>query len=254
MSPTYGAVILLSLLSSVTTCLGVSLAILLRENSQAIAMGLGFSAGIMILISVFELAPESITIVGLRGASTTMIVSAAVVWAARLAVPHLHSAGEKTMPDWAISQSAHLVVWVLILHDVPEGFAMANAYIASPEVGVLVALAIALHNLPEEFAMAVPAVTFRSKRFLFGTALLSALAEPVGAIVGLAAVGVAPSLHAYFLAFAAGAMIFVAIHELIPMAKRYRHLGLFIGGIILSVFVYGLLARLTVGQFRWMPQ
>jgi ZIP family zinc transporter len=131
---------------------------------------------------------------------------------------------------------------------------MANAYIASPEVGVLVALAIALHNLPEEFAMAVPAVTFRSKQFLFGAALLSALAEPVGAIIGLAAVGVAPSLHAYFLAFAAGAMIFVAIHELIPMAKRYRHRGLFVGGIIVSVFVYGLLARMTVGQIRWIPR
>jgi len=254
MNPAYGAVILLSLLSSVTTCLGVALAISLRENTQAITTGLGFSAGIMILISVFELVPESIAITGTRGALTTMIVSAAVVWAARLAIPNLHSAGEKTMPDWALRKSAYLVVLALILHDVPEGFAMANAYIASPEVGVLVAIAIALHNLPEEFAMAVPAVTFRSKRFLFGAALLSALAEPVGAVIGLAAVGVAPSLHAHFLAFAAGAMIFVAIHELIPMAKRYRHLGLFIGGMIVSVFVYGLLARITVGQLRWIPQ
>jgi zinc transporter ZupT len=54
---------------------------------------------------------------------------------------------------------------------------------------------------------------------------------------GLAAVGLMPLLYAYFLAFASGAMIFVSIHELIPLAKRYRHLGLFIGGIILSVFV-----------------
>jgi len=254
MNPAYGAVILLSLLSSVTTCLGVALAISLRENTRAIATGIGFSAGVMILISVFELVPESIAITGMRDALITMIVSAAVIWAARLAIPYLQSAGEKTMPDWRFKKSAYLVVLALILHDIPEGFAMANAYIASPEVGVLVALAIALHNLPEEFAMAVPAVTFRSKRFLCGAALLSALAEPVGAIIGLAAVGVAPSLHAYFLAFAAGAMIFVAIHELIPMAKRYRHLGLFIGGMIASVFVYGLLARITVGQIRWMPQ
>jgi ZIP family zinc transporter len=253
MNRAYGAVFLLSLLSSVTTCLGVALAISLRENTQAIATGLGFSAGIMILISVFELVPESIAITGTRGALTTMIVSAAVVWAARLAIPYLHPDGEKTMPDSALRKSAYLVVLALILHDIPEGFAMANAYIASSEVGVLVALAIALHNLPEEFAMAVPAVTFRSKQFLFGAALLSALAEPVGAIIGLAALGVAPSLHAYFLAFAAGAMIFVSIHELIPMAKRYRHFGLFIGGMIISVFVYGLLARITVGQIRWIP-
>jgi zinc transporter, ZIP family len=88
--------------------------------------------------------------------------------------------------------SAYLVAVGLILHDVPEGFAMANAYIASPSLGVLIGLAIALHNLPKEFAMAVPAVTLRSRRFLFGAALLSTLAEPMGAIIGLVAVGIAP--------------------------------------------------------------
>jgi ZIP family zinc transporter len=254
MTPPYAAVILLSLLSSVATCLGIALAIKLRESTRAIATGLGFSAGIMIFISVFELVPESIAIAGLRGALITTIVSAAAVWAARVAVPYLRSAGAKAMPDWAPKKSAFLVVSALILHDVPEGIAMANAYVASPDAGVLVALAIALHNLPEEFAMAVPAVTFRSKRFLFGAALLSALAEPVGAIIGLTVVGVAPSLHAHFLSFAAGAMIFVSVHELIPMAQRYRHIGLFFLGMIISLIVYGLLARITVGQIRLMPQ
>lgn len=122
---------------------------------------------------------------------------------------------------------------------------MANAYIASPELGMLVAVAIALHNVPEEFAMAVPAVMTRSRRFLYGAALLSALAEPLGAIVGLVAVGVAPTLNAHFMAFAAGAMTFVSVHELIPMARRYRNMRLFAAGMILSVLVYGLLARIT---------
>ena len=106
---------------------------------------------------------------------------------------------------------------------------------------------IALHNLPEEFAMAVPAMLLRSKRLLFGAALLSALAEPLGAILGLIAVGIAPSLNAHFMAFAAGAMLFVSIHELIPMARLYRHLGAFLGGTVLSALVYWLLAHLTVG-------
>lgn len=250
MNPTYTAVILLSLLSSVTTCMGVALAISLRDNTRAITTGLGFSVGIMILIPVLDLIPESIAIAGVVGALTTVILSAAVVWAAHLALSHFHLAEGSGMTDKALIKSAYLVVFGLILHDVPEGFAMANAYIASPTTGVLVAVAIALHNLPEEFAMAVPAVVFRSKRFLFGAALLSALAEPVGAIVGLAAVGVAPSLHAHFLAFAAGAMVFVSIHELIPMARRYRHTGLFAGGIVISFIIYGLLARMTLGQLK----
>lgn len=130
----------------------------------------------------------------------------------------------------------------LILHDVAEAFAMANAYIASPSLGLLVALAIALHNLPEELAMAVPATALRSKRFLVGAAMLSALAEPVGAIIGLIAVAASPSLNGYFMAFAAGAMLFVSFHELVPMARRYGRMTWFGVGIALSAVVHQLLA------------
>jgi ZIP family zinc transporter len=131
-----------------------------------------------------------------------------------------------------------------VLHDLPEGFAMANAYIAAPALGILTAIAIALHNLPEEFAMAMPAAALKRKRLLYGAALLSALAEPVGAILGLAAVGVAPALNSAFLAFAAGAMLFVSVHELVPMARRYRHGGHFVLGIASGVLVYVLLERI----------
>jgi ZIP family zinc transporter len=172
----------------------------------------------------------------------------ALVWTAHFIVPHTHLVEEKGIADKALIRSAYLVVFGLVLHDVPEGFAMANAYVASPALGVLVSLAIALHNMPEEFAMAVPAVMLKSKRFLYAAALLSALAEPLGAIIGLVAVGIAPALNAHFMAFAAGAMIFVSIHELIPMARRYRNSGLFVAGTVLSVAVYWLLARMTVGQ------
>jgi ZIP family zinc transporter len=122
---------------------------------------------------------------------------------------------------------------------------MASAYVASPSLGVLVALVIALHNLPEEFAMSVPAVAVRSKKFLFGAAALSALAEPLGAVIGLVAVGIAPRLNAHFMAFAAGAMLFVSIHELVPMARRHRHLGLCLLGILASAVVYASLAAVT---------
>jgi ZIP family zinc transporter len=74
------------------------------------------------------------------------------------------------------------------------------------------------------------------------------LAEPLGAVIGLVAVELAPALNAHFMAFAAGAMLFVSIHELIPMARRYRHIMLFLSGMILSVLVYGLFTRVTIGQ------
>jgi ZIP family zinc transporter len=80
---------------------------------------------------------------------------------------------------------------------------------------------------------------------LFGVALLSALAEPLGAVVGLAAVEVLPSLNGSFLAFAAGAMLFVSIHELVPMARRYRHGSAFAWGVVLSALAHWLLSRLA---------
>jgi ZIP family zinc transporter len=247
MSTSSVAVILLALLSCLTTCLGVALAILLGTNDRAIAAGIGFSVGIMILISVVELIPESIAIMGAGAMLASVVLGAALVWAAHFIIPHIHLVEEQGRTDPALVRSAYLVVFGLIMHDVPEGFAMANAYVASPALGVLVALAIALHNLPEEFAMSMPAMTLKSKRFLFGAAALSALAEPAGAIVGLVAVGVAPFLNAYFLAFAAGAMLFVSIHELMPMARRYRHAGWFVGGAMLSGLVHWLLDAMTSG-------
>jgi len=248
-STTHIAVLLLSLLSLVTTAIGVALALWVRENARAIAAGIGFSTGIMLLISSLELLPEASASMGLGATALSTAAGAGLVWTANVIVPHTHLIEEtSSILDPKVIRSAYLVVFGLILHDVPEGFAMATAYVESPNLGVLVAVAIALHNVPEEFAMSVPAVTARSTRFLFGAAALSALAEPAGAVLGLVAVGVAPGLNTLLMAFAAGAMIFVSIHELIPMARRYRQPGFFITGVGVSVLVYGLLTAVTFAE------
>ena len=70
--------------------------------------------------------------------------------------------------------------------------------------------------------MAVPVATLRRPKVLYLVAVLSALAEPAGAILGLALVSLVPGLNAIFLGFAAGAMLFVSVHELWPMASRFR--------------------------------
>lgn len=248
MKETYTAVILLSLISCLTTSMGVALALRLRENPKAIAAGIGFSAGIMVLISALELIPEAIAAMGASATLRSVSLGAVLVWAAHLIIPHVHLVEEKAgIAEKRLLRSVYLIVFGLILHDVPEGFAMANAFVASPALGVLVALAIGLHNLPEEFAISVSAVTLRSRAFLFGAAALSALAEPLGAIIGLVAVGIAPTLNAHFLAFAAGAMLFISVHEFTPMIRHYHHPRLFVAGIALSALVYALLAAMTVG-------
>jgi ZIP family zinc transporter len=243
------AVVLLSLLSVVTTLLGVALALRSRGSDRAIASGLGFSVGIMILVSLLELLPEARASLALVPVLAVAALGMALVWGAHWLVPHVHLTLERGAIDAAQLHSTYLIAFGLVLHDVPEGFAMANSYVADPALGLLTGVAIALHNLPEEFAMAVPAAAVRSKRLLYGAAALSALAEPAGAALGLAAVGVAPSLNGAFLAFAAGAMLFVSVHELVPMARRHRHGGSFAAGAVLSVLVYALLDRITTGAF-----
>lgn len=77
---------------------------------------------------------------------------------------HTHLIKEYGMIVPAVIKSVYLVVLDLILHDVPEGFAMANAYVSSHSLGGFVAVAIALHNLPEEFALCIPAITLNGLR------------------------------------------------------------------------------------------
>jgi len=244
---TYIAVLLLAFLSVLTTLLGVALAIYIGKNERLVSTGIGFSAGIMLLISFLELMPEALGEAGISITSTAFILGMLIVAALHWIIPHTHLVEEKGAFHQTLLRTAYLVAFGLILHDVPEGFAMANSYIASPSLGVLVALAIAIHNIPEEFAMAVPIVMIKKRRFLYMAAFLSGLAEPLGAIVGLVAVHFHPALNPLFMAFAAGAMVFVSVHELLPMARRYHNTHLFILGAIISVFVYMLLAAVMPG-------
>ncbi|MEJ2307777.1 MAG: ZIP family metal transporter [Gammaproteobacteria bacterium] len=240
------AVLVLSSLSIISMLLGVVLAIHTSRQRRTIALGMGFSVGIMLLVSFAELIPQALNDAGMAEVFAAVLAGMLVVAMLHWVIPHTHlfretsGFGEGAQRRIAL-RSAYLVAFGLILHDVPEGFAMANSYIASASMGVLVALAIAIHNIPEEFAMALPIVTAKSRRFLYTAALLSGLAEPLGAVIGLVAVHYNPSLNAIFMAFAAGAMVFVSIHELIPMARRYGRPVLFTLGACSSLVVYLLL-------------
>lgn len=240
----YIAVILLAFLSGFTTVIGVVLAFLLKKSTRGIVLGLGFSAGIMLLISFLELLPESAGAAGIPMTALSASLGILLVGAFNFIIPHTHLIKEKGRFKSSLMKTAYLVAFGLILHDFPEGFAMAHSYIFSPGLGILVAIAIAVHNIPEEFAMAVPLVMTRKKRLLIKAAFLSGLAEPAGAVIGLFSVYLLPALNPLFMAFAAGAMIFVSVHELIPMARKYKRVPLFVLGIALSIVVYSGLAFL----------
>jgi ZIP family zinc transporter len=237
-SDTYVSIILLASLSFFSTLIGVGLAFYFKKSANGIAFGIGFSAGIMLLVSFFELIPESIYEIGFSNTSLAVGLGIFFIAILNLVIPHSHLLKGENKNNKKMIKAAYLIVFGLILHDFPEGFAMATSYIYDPSLGLFLALAIALHNIPEEFAMAVPLLLANKKRLVIQAAILSALAEPVGAILGLLAVSLFSDLEPFFMAFAAGAMIFISLHELLPMAKKYKRIFLFFLGALLSVIVY----------------
>lgn len=242
-------VIILALISGITTVLGVVLALLFKKNDRAIAIGIAFSGGIMVLMSAFELIPEAFDHLGYEKTGWATASGFAVFFLLNYLIPHLHLEMEDRNPLGIVSlKTAYLVAFGLILHDFPEGFAMANSYLSNPALGLMMAIAIALHNIPEELAMAVPLVAVKRKKTLFKAAIVSAMAEPAGAIVGLVVIQAFMDLTYILLAFTAGAMIFISLHELFPMVQRLRQPASFTIGVVLSALVYLGLERIIQVQ------
>ena len=193
----------------------------------------------MLLISLFELIPESVNSVGIIGSLVAIILGIFLVILLDLFIPESCLTRSSGSFDRNLLRAAYCVAFVLVLHNFPEGLAITSSYIHSPRLGDLLVLAIAIHNIPEGFAFAVPLlVSGKSRKFVFKTGLLSSLSEPAGAALGIFLISFLPVLNPFFMAFAAGAMIFVSIHELWPMARRYHNNKMFILGLILSTIVY----------------
>lgn len=236
------AVILLSLLSVITTAAALLLAKIIAHRPAAISMGMGFSTGVMLSVAGLDLMPQAVELLGSPAAILSAGLGAATLWGIQWLLPTAPLATPDEARTGALTRSARMVAIGLVLHDLPEGFGMANAYLASPSLGMLVALTIAMHNLPEQIAIAIPAFAAGDRRLLWAAAIASALAEPAGAAIGLVAVDLWPDLGGRFLAFAAGAMLFVSLHELLPFGRRLGRTGWFAAGAGLSVIVHGALA------------
>jgi ZIP family zinc transporter len=200
---------------------------------------LGFAAGVMLAASFWSLLDPAIELAAARGGPAWfppmvgVVLGAAFLALADRLLPHLHpglarSEAEGPPSNWSTTA---LLITAITLHNIPEGLAVGVAFgaAADPIAGgagslggaVALALGIAIQNFPEGAAVALPlrsAGVSRRTAFLAGAA--SAAVEPVAAVGGAFAVGAVSAILPFALAFAAGAMIFVVIEELIPAAQR----------------------------------
>jgi ZIP family zinc transporter len=198
---------------------------------------LGFAAGIMIAASFWSLLAPAVVMAEARGTPAWIPVAGGFVLGAaflRIAdslLPHLHpdlplESAEGPRTGW---QRATLIMLAITLHNIPEGLAVGVAFGAAAIDGsaslyagaIALTIGIGLQNLPEGLAVALPlrqAGMSRARSLWYGQ--LSAAVEPVAAVIGAATVLVMDGILPYALSFAAGAMIFVVIEELIPEAQR----------------------------------
>ncbi len=220
------------------TALGAATVVFFRRpNPKALNLMLGFASGVMIAASFWSLLQPAIEraeavskIPAYLVVTAGFLFGAVFMWASDKIVCYARGRADSTqgMPNERLNRIIMLVLSIT-LHNIPEGLAVGVAFgllqnNAEPESlmgAITIALGIGLQNFPEGAAVSIPLRRegySRRKSFLLGQA--SGMVEPVAGVIGALLVVYVVSILPYALSFAAGAMILVAVHELIPECQK----------------------------------
>ena len=211
-----------SLLAGLATGAGALPALLGKQFSDdSMDVMLGFAAGVMLAATAFSLLVPSINLGGPFTAVTGLIIGAVALHFIDHLVPHFHPVAGPEGPPSRISR-LWLFIIAMTIHNFPEGLAVGVSFGAGDiAAGFVVATAIGLQNAPEGLAVALPLLRENySKRKAIWYATLTGLVEPLGGLLGLALVSFAHSILPWGLAFAAGAMLFVVVDEMVPESHQ----------------------------------
>jgi ZIP family zinc transporter len=235
-----GQALLATLGTYLLTAIGTLPVLLFRSAPRRLMDGLmGFAGGVMIAASCWSLLEPALAVGGVGPAVLGLVVGGVGLFALDKALPHLHpefpleAAPEGPRVTW---RRPLLLFLAITVHNIPEGLAVGVAY-GSGNVLAATALAIGigLQNIPEGLAIALPLRREgmnRWKAFFYGQ--LSAAVEPIAGVLGAALMLASRELLPYAMAFAAGAMLYVVIEELIPETVRSGTIDVatlgFIGG------------------------
>ncbi len=239
------------------TAFGASFVFFFKTMNRVVLDGmLGFTGGVMVAASFWSSLAPAIEMSGGEGftkvipASVGFFLGALFIFGLDKVLPHLHinfQESEGVKSPW---QRTTLLVLAITLHNIPEGLAVGVLFggVAAgiPEASIAGALTLAIgigiQNFPEGIAVSMPLRRMgmsRRKSFMYGQA--SALVEPVAGVLGAVAVTFFTPLLPYALAFAAGAMIFVVVEEVIPETQQDNNTDIatlgFIGGFIVMMML-----------------
>lgn len=250
----------LTLFAGLATGIGSALAFFTkRTNTKFLSIALGFSAGVMIYVSMVEIffkAKDSL--VKALGAVAGSWVNVGAFFAGMFLIaiidklvpasenPHETRKVEEIGADQALNSQRKLLrmgtlaALAIAIHNFPEGLATFTAALKDPSLGIAITIAIAIHNIPEGIAVSIPvyyATGSRKKAFILS--FLSGLSEPLGAIVGYTILFFFFNDVMFGVLFAAvaGIMVFISLDELLPTAREYGDPHRSIYGLIAGMMV-----------------
>jgi ZIP family zinc transporter len=239
------------------TAFGASFVFFFKNMNRVVLDGmLGFTGGVMVAASFWSLLAPAIEMTEGDGfmkvipAAVGFLLGAIFIFGLDKVLPHLHINFKETEGIKSPWQRTTLLVLAITLHNIPEGLAVgvlfggvaAGIPEASIAGAVTLAIGIGIQNFPEGIAVSMPLRRMgmsRWKSFMYGQS--SALVEPIAGVLGAVAVTFFTPLLPYALAFAAGAMIFVVVEEVIPETQQDKNTDIatlgFIGGFIVMMML-----------------
>ena len=244
------------------TSLGAAMVFFLRKQiSSGVQKALtGFAAGVMVAASFWSLLQPALDSSADMGtfafvpAAAGFLIGVGFLLVLDMVTPHMHMDQQSEGPRSGFKRTTKLILAVT-LHNIPEGMAVGVVYAGflSGDAGITsagalaLALGIAIQNFPEGAIVSMPLLAEgmqKSRTFWMG--VLSGAVEPAAAVVTILAAGLVTPVMPYFLAFAAGAMMYVVVEELIPEMSEGRHSN--IGTVAFSLgFVVMMVLDVTLG-------
>lgn len=256
--------LILTLIAGLSTGIGGVIVLFAKKFSgKTLALALGFSAGVMLFISLTELFPDAKAQLALNFGETRGLVYTTLAFFGGIALiaiidnlipsndnPHEYSSdrlkdGEPLQSDGnaGLMRLGLFSAIAIAIHNFPEGMATFASAMESPETGLSIAIAISIHNIPEGIMVAIP-IYFATKKKAkaVGNAFLSGLAEPIGGICGYLLLSSIfdNSLNGIILSAVAGIMTYISLDELLPTAEKFGHHHMSIIGVIAGMALMAL--------------
>jgi len=234
----------LTLIAGLSTAIGGFISLFSKpKNSKFLSISLGFSAGVMVYVSMVEILSKSTMLFsetygeksGFLFATISFFAGMILICAIDSFIPNKPLQEKESKTAGRLLRTGIVTALAISIHNFPEGLATFVSALREPELALPIVAAIAIHNVPEGIAVAVPVYTATgSKKRAFITSLLSGLTEPLGAFVGylLLMPFMSDLLYAILFGGIAGIMVFISLDELFPASMECGDTKLSVFGVI----------------------